>query len=52
MTRTDAYEALLAAFSSVDEDAARSLLWHVEHKTPVCCGELSWSLYRDGQGGG
>lgn len=42
---------LTKAFLSLTDQQLKNLLWHAEHKTPVCCGNNYW-LFTDGKGGG
>ena len=44
-------EALATAFRALTRKQRANLLWHLEHKTPICCGKDS-ELYTDGEGGG
>jgi hypothetical protein len=42
---------LAKAFSRLTDTQLQNLVWHADHKTPICCGDDTY-LYTDGKGGG
>jgi hypothetical protein len=51
MTPSQARGTLTRAFSALPRADKKRLRWHLEQKTPICCGETA-HLYADGKGAG
>lgn len=51
MTQADAKAMLVTAFRALTKRQRQRLAWHLEHKTPICCGPSAMMFARhDGAG--
>lgn len=44
------YQTLKTAFLALTDTQLKRFAWHLEHKTPVCCGD-SWQMFTTEEGG-
>ena len=51
MTPRSSLTILVKAFRALPRADLKRLRWHLERKTPICCGSR-YHLYTDGEGGG
>lgn len=51
MTRRQAIRTLTKAFRALSPEQLGNLIWHVEHSTPIACGQEA-SKFRRADGGG
>lgn len=52
MTPTKIAAAFGAAFARLTKRHLRNFRYHLEQRTPICCGPAKGLVYADGEGGG